>query len=286
VRRTLLSGVLHERAAELGVEVRETSVGGVRQDADGVNAGGVRARWLVAADGLHSGIRRDLALGRDGRGPGTGIHWGTSIHLGTGIHLDTRFGLRRHYRTRPWSDEVEVHWAGPGEAYVTPVAEDIVGVALLTGRGHDFDEALAAFPALRERLADAPPAGPVRGAGPLRQRVRRVRSGRALLVGDAAGYVDALTGEGIAVGLVAARELVDALVADDIGRYPSRAARATRRTRLLTLGLLAVTRPAPVRAALVPAVARMPGAYAALAARVAQTPCVPELPTPAVTRPW
>src|SRR5665648_584872 len=42
-----------------------------------------------------------------------------------------RFGLRRHYRVAPWTDLVEVHWARSAEAYVTPVAPDLVGVALL-----------------------------------------------------------------------------------------------------------------------------------------------------------
>ena len=40
-----------------------------------------------------------------------------------------------------------------------------------------------------------------------------------LLVGDAAGYVDALTGEGIAVGLASARALVDCVSVDDPARY-------------------------------------------------------------------
>jgi hypothetical protein len=43
--------------------------------------------------------------------------------------------------------------------------------------------------------------GDVRGGGPMRQDVRRRVHGRVLLVGDAAGYLDALTGEGLGVGL-------------------------------------------------------------------------------------
>jgi len=40
----------------------------------------------------------------------------------------------------PWSDCVEVYWAGGAEAYVTPVADDCVGVAILTSRKGRFDE--------------------------------------------------------------------------------------------------------------------------------------------------
>ena len=59
----------------------------------------------------------------------------------------------------------------------------------------------------------------VRGAGPLRQRSRRRVAGRVLLVGDAAGYVDALTGEGIALGLAQARAAVAAIRHDRVDDY-------------------------------------------------------------------
>ena len=81
----------------------------------------------------------------------------------------------------------------------------------------------------------AAPLTPVRGAGPLRQRCRRVVAGRVLLVGDAAGYVDALTGEGIAISLAAADESwPTALVADRPLDYEAAWRRASRRYRLLT----------------------------------------------------
>ncbi|GAA4547569.1 hypothetical protein GCM10023175_32060 [Pseudonocardia xishanensis] len=47
------------------------------------------------------------------------------------------------------------------------------------------------MPDLAALLRDAEAAGGVRGAGPLRQGSRRRVAGRVLLVGDAAGYVDA-----------------------------------------------------------------------------------------------
>ncbi len=76
-------------------------------------------------------------------------------------------------------------------------------MAVLTRDRAPFGEHLAAFPELAARLPAAA-ATAARGAGPLRQRVRTRVAGRVLLVGDAAGYVDALTGEGIAVALDAA----------------------------------------------------------------------------------
>ena len=114
-------------------------------------------------------------------------------------------------RVAPWTPCVEVHWAAVGEAYVTPVGDGLVG-----HRGAQRPSAgrsptlLAEFPALASALAGQP-VEQVRGAGPLRQRSRRRVAGRVLLVGDAAGYVDALTGEGIALGLAQARAAVAAV---------------------------------------------------------------------------
>ena len=149
-----------------------------------------------------------------------------------------RFGLRRHYRLAPWTDLVEVHWSAGAEAYVTPVADDLVGVAILGGAHGDFASRLAAFPALRERLAGAGPGSEVRGAGPLRQDVPRRSAGNVLLVGDASGYLDALTGEGIGAALAQAAVLAECLAAGRPGDYERAWRRACRRSWMLTAGLL------------------------------------------------
>ena len=59
-------------------------------------------------------------------------------------------------RTAPWSDFVEVHWAPGAEAYVTPIADDCVGVAVLKSRRGGFDSHLAEFPGLRDRIEGLP----------------------------------------------------------------------------------------------------------------------------------
>ncbi|WP_336922925.1 NAD(P)/FAD-dependent oxidoreductase [Aquipuribacter sp. SD81] len=246
VRRTVLSHALAERARELGVRVVRARAGTPVQDPAGVTVAGVRARWCLAADGLHSPVRRALGLARPSA-PGA----------------PARFGLRRHVRTAPWSPWVDVLWAEDVEAYVTPVAPDLVGVAVLSSRRRSFDAHLQRLPQLAARLASAEPASPVLGAGPLRQRVRRRRQGRVLLVGDAAGYVDALTGEGLRVGLAAAEEAVACVLADDARDYERRLARVERRPRVLTEGLLAVTSVPLARRALVPAAQRLPGVFSA-----------------------
>src|SRR5258708_36848279 len=89
------------------------------------------------------------------------------------------------------------------------------------GKG-GFDELLASFPALAARLDGAPAASRDRGAGPLLQRPRAVCRGNVALVGDASGYVDAITGEGLAVALHQSAALIEALAAGDLAGYCAR----------------------------------------------------------------
>lgn len=249
VRRTCLHDALAARARATGVQEQRELVRSIAQDGRGVVANGLRGHWLVAADGLHSPVRRLAGLEVPDRRPAANGR-------------PKRYGLRRHFAVPPWTEHVEVHWGPQSEAYVTPVGPDLVGVAVLGPPGAGFDDVVSGLPELHRRLRGAQPATAVLGAGPLRQRAGRVRHGRLLLVGDAAGYVDALTGEGIAVGVAGARAAVAALAAGRPQDYPGQWAAVTRRHRTLTTLLLAVSqRPGP-RQALVPAAARWPGLFA------------------------
>jgi flavin-dependent dehydrogenase len=251
VRRTALHAALAARVAELGIEVRHERVEVGRQDAAGVvTRAGTRGRWLLACDGLHSGVRRQLGLQRPARHP-------------------PRYGLRRHFQVTPWSDVVEVHWTPVGEVYVTPVADDVVGVAVLGGRGVDYAGVVARAAAVADRIADMPAVSDLRGAGPLRQEATRRTLGRVLLVGDAAGYVDALTGEGIRLGLAQARAAVSAVTAGRPGDYERAWRGITRDYRVLTTSLVqAASRPA-LRRRIVPLAARLPRVYGAIVDRLA-----------------
>jgi flavin-dependent dehydrogenase len=196
VRRTVLSRALHEAAIKAGAEVHpdcalehfEPVDGGIRAH---TSQGAMDARVLVGADGLASRVRAQAGLAVSTR--------------------SRRFGMRRHYRIAPWSEFVEVHWSDDAEAYVTPVAADEVGIALLGSGGGGYDDRLARFRALAERLASAQPVSEVRGAGPFWQRARRRFAGNVALVGDAAGYTDAVTGEGITLALRCAEALAHAI---------------------------------------------------------------------------
>ena len=250
VRRTELHGALRDRAVELGVRFADGKVGGIAQDATSVTAAGMRARWLFGCDGLHSTVRREI--GAQLPSPRRG----------------RRFGVRQHFAVAPWSDLIEVHWSGAVEAYVTPVAPDTVGIALLGRRGIDFATALAGIPELAF-LLDAEPASSLRGAGPLLQRTSRRHRGRVLLVGDASGYVDAITGEGLRLGFAQAEAAVTAALHGRPGSYEGEWTRITRDFRVLTSGLVTAAR-SPLRPAIVPLAAALPRVYGAVVERLAR----------------
>lgn len=97
-RRTVLQAALAERAAQLGVRVLRQRVDQVRQDVHHVTAAGLTARYLVAADGLHSpsgaasaSRRRPRPAGR----PATGCAATTRSHRGaTSSRCTGRRGAR------------------------------------------------------------------------------------------------------------------------------------------------------------------------------------------------
>lgn len=236
VRRLALHEALHDRAAALGVEWERGTVTSL--DARG-------AGWLVGADGLHSKVRALIGGELPPRGP-------------------ARFGMRRHFRVAPWCDRVEVHFAPGVEAYVTPVSDDVVGLAFLfEGKGR-WDDLLARFPSLALRIAGAEAVSSLRGGGPFERRVARRVSGNVLLVGDAAGYLDPLTGEGVALGIATAIEAVSAIGGGAPERYEARWRSLTRRHFALTSALLAVVRRPALHRPFVAAARALPPVFDAL----------------------
>lgn len=163
-------------------------VGGVRLASGEV----ARAPLVIAADGLGSRLR-------------------TAAGLDRGLPRRKRYGIRVHFGVPgplPFGDAVRVLVDPPGEFYVTPVAPDQVQVAFLgddlAARGFSkktFTAAVLAHPILGPRLAGATPLGEPMGAGPFGRRARAVVLDGFALVGDAAGYVDAVTGEGMELAL-------------------------------------------------------------------------------------
>ncbi|MEM9592621.1 MAG: NAD(P)/FAD-dependent oxidoreductase [Acidobacteriota bacterium] len=202
IRRPRLHRAMVERAEALGVVLDwGTRVLGLTAEGVTTERGDLGADIVVGADGLLSRVRR----------------W-------AGVEAKParrkRFGVRRHVALAPWTDLVEVHWSDHAEAYVTPVAPDEVGVAILwRDRKARFDDLLGTFPELEERLSGAEVVSRDRGAGPLRQGVGSVVRGRVALVGDASGYVDAITGEGLSMAFHQAAALAEAIAGGKLDDY-------------------------------------------------------------------
>jgi menaquinone-9 beta-reductase len=161
-----------------------------------------RAPLVVAADGAQSTIRKKLGL-EDGVKRG-------------------RFGLRAHFRLAdakaqvPW---VEVFIGNEIEIYATPLPNREISVALLsqvgTFRGKTGAEFLSlcrSFPALADRLEGAQQITRLMGATPISGNTRHGATPGAVLLGDAAGYADPITGTGMTQALITAELLTKHLV--------------------------------------------------------------------------
>ena len=169
-----------------------------------------RASLVVAADGSHSPIRRALALDTPTR--------------------RSRVGVRVHFRLAPGKEQpawVDV-FAEPGhEIYVTPLPNREFVVAALADSdmlegspAHDFHRWSLAQPELAARLQGAEPVSKLIGASPLQSRARAGVAPGVVLLGDAAGSTDPITGGGMAQALMTAellaRYISSARAADEI----------------------------------------------------------------------
>lgn len=214
IRRTALHRILVDHAASGGVRLLwNTPVDPTRLPA---------ARWRVGADGGASALRRHVGLDRP--------------------PARRRFGFRRHYRIAPWSEHVEVYWQSGFHIYVTPVGPECVGIAVISDDpALRIDIALSRTSALTSRLAGAPAVSTDRGALTASLRLPAVARGNLALIGDAAGSVDAITGEGLSLAFRTAPALARAIATDDLESYNAEHARITARPAamsklLLTLG--------------------------------------------------
>jgi flavin-dependent dehydrogenase len=251
IRRTTLHAALSKRADDLGVVRIVAKVDAVTQTPDEVTVAGVSADYLLGCDGLHSSVSRlvGLALPAPKR--------------------SRRYGIRQHYATKPWGDTVEIHYGHRAEIYVTPIAANEVGVAMLGAQHTDFDEAIADIPGLAARLEGVSLLSSRRGAGPFRQRTRARTAGRVLLVGDASGYVDAITGEGLRLGFAEAACAIDCILANEPQRYEAEWRHITKDFRRTTTALVRFAT-SPLRRGIVPLSAALPARFGAVVESLAR----------------
>jgi flavin-dependent dehydrogenase len=202
MRRTTLHERLVARAEDCGVKLLwRRPVVAIGRDYVELTSARIPARWIIGADGQGSRVRRWSGIATK--------------------QIRQRFATRRHFRVQPWSSYVEIHWSTHAQAYVTPVAPDEVCIVMISGhaRQASFDRALSEFPAIREKIAFAKTTSRERGAVTSMHTLQNLQRGNVALVGDASGGVDAITGEGIRLGLRQASALADALVAGNLRHY-------------------------------------------------------------------
>ena len=235
LRRRDLDACLLAAARRAGAEVREGTraaslirrdgrVGGV-MTSDGAGEIPIEARLVVGADGRRSMVARQLGL----------------------LHEHPR--LRKYAVRGYWSgveglgEHGEMHVVAGGYCGIAPLAPTEANVAFVVDRAamrasagdlEGFYRAtLGRWPRVAERLARATLTEPPRAIGPLALEAGRVSVPGAALVGDAAGFYDPFTGEGVTLALRGAEILAD--VADralrdgaSLGEYDRLRAEATR----------------------------------------------------------
>lgn len=223
-----------------------------------------RPKLVIAADGLHSHARDEAGIVAEKHGH--------------------RWGCRQHFDVEPWTDHVEVYFERGFEIYITPVASGVNVAALWDasvvriGAGCSPVVALVIrVPMVAKRLAGWMPTDPPRARGPFDVRVRRPWRDGVLLIGDAAGYLDAITGEGVGLALEQAALLAETVV-PALHRAPSgaplssavleqftRASRAQSRSHYrLTRALLHIARYPALVEVLIGALGSRPGLLARL----------------------
>lgn len=235
LRRTTLHSALARRAQQMGVVLLWGEQVRARMGAP-LEIGGRRAIYdkLVGADGLNSQARKWAGL--------------ASVRRQYFVP-PRRFGFRVHFQAAPWSDRVEVHWGtDSSQLFVTPVGPEEVCVALLTAdpRARVLSQ-LGRFPEVSRRLKGAAIASAERGGTTLVRQFPVVARGQVALVGDAAGSVDAITGDGLCLSFQQSLALAAALERNDLALYQSAHDRIMRTPRRMARLLLLLGRRPAVR---------------------------------------
>jgi flavin-dependent dehydrogenase len=194
------------------------------------NGGGPQAlpaRVVVGADGRRSVVARRLGLLREHP------RWRKFAVRGywDGVHGLGEYG--------------EMHVGGGGYCGIAPLSSRLANVTFVLDRRDlasaagdvlgFYLRALGRWPRIRERLARARLLGPPRAIGPLALEARALSAPGALLVGDAAGFYDPFTGEGVTLALRSA-EIASAVIdralredlTDDLSLYDRLRREATR----------------------------------------------------------
>jgi geranylgeranyl reductase family protein len=215
-QRRRLDAYLAEQAAAAGADFRDgVKVGEIENGDDGVavtvDGTRVSARTLIGADGVNGTTARTLRL--DGHDHAVALEGNVPLAAVE----------PRRFRGRAL---IELGTVPGGYAWVFPKGDHVnvgVGGWLREGprlRAH-LSRLCREYGIPEERIEDA------RGYRlPLRRAGSSPAKGRTLLVGDAAGLVDPLSGDGMYEAFLSARLATEAVLADELEAYAPALARA------------------------------------------------------------
>ncbi len=198
--------------SDAGREAREVVY---RKDGESIR---IKARVIVGADGVLSGVARLAGIQTNGQ-----IAVCPQYEM-VGVKLDDPTTVETYF---------DVDYAPGSYAWVYPTGRDSAKVGLgiakpLAGQkpGTFLNKFISRHPVARKRFVDATPISSIVGMLPINGLLEKICVGNVLLVGDAAGMADPISGAGICTGIIAgkiaAEEIYKGLENSDYEGYERR----------------------------------------------------------------
>ena len=199
------TGLTAQSALTVGEGDQMAVRGLVLRDAAGVVTR-MPASVTIAADGRRSAVARSVGLGRQ---PASPRRWAYGVYFPSempGVNSPEKPGVNSPINSRHLGGGVfgEMHVRAGWYAGVVPVPGDRVNVCVVIDRpepGRQPIDLVRSFlsrdPELKRRFAGLEPVGPVAILGPLAVEVGASGVPGMFLAGDAAGFVDPMTGDGL-----------------------------------------------------------------------------------------